>query len=280
MNLLLACILLFGLTSTAISAQTLVRLEVESESWLGRTPLDVAAEVTKRLREANIEVTDAPNAPLVRFSYAENPTRGYSPGLVPATLIRFEMDVRSVDQSHTVEVRSISAPLRGDNSEFPSAEELRQRSIATFKQDKSFLLVGHRVGTALGIESSFRELLADDEAGQMSWVQILLFSKLAWSGLNDDLFEQVLTLRARRSSPTDETARKQSEYFLKKNLIALQNSPSAPMKAPLLAIDILGEYGDRSSSQVLNDLMLNPQLAVSASSALQRIEARANASVP
>jgi hypothetical protein len=52
------------------------------------------------------------------------------------------------------------------------------------------------------------------------------------------------------------------------------------MKAPLLAIDILGEYGDRSSSQVLNDLMLNPQLAVSASSALQRIEARANASVP
>jgi hypothetical protein len=74
--------------------------------------------------------------------------------------------------------------------------------------------------------------------------------------------------------------RDQSQYFLKQNLMDLQGSASPSIRAAILAIYQLGEYGDRSSIQMLNDLMVNPQLAASAYTALRKIDARANAVTP
>lgn len=113
----------------------------------------------------------------------------------------------------------------------------------------------------------------------MSLYQMAL-NRLTWSSDVDDLCELSLVAVRGMSDRGARYVSDRAERFLKKNLSILQSATSNPMQAPLAAIDELAEYGDRSSSQVLNDLMANPHLAAPAYSALQRIEARANGIVP
>jgi hypothetical protein len=280
MKSILACILLFGLSATSVSAQTLVRLEVDSDSWLSPTPFDVGAEVTKRLREANIAVTDAPAAPLVHVSYVERPMQASKPGLPEATLINFRLNVRLDGATHVEEI-GVRAKTENDGTEFPSADELRLRAIQMLIETQRFALVGHQVGAVLGIEASFRALLVGEPASQPRWsLYQMVLNSLTWSSDVDDLCELSLVavrgMRYRGARYESDRA----ERFLKKNLSILQSATSNTMRAPLVAIDELAEYGDRSSSQVLNDLMANPHLAAPAYSALQRIEARANGIAP
>lgn len=268
--------MLIGLATTSIAAQTAVRLEVESESWLSPTPFDVGAEMTKRLREANIEVTDAPDAPLVRVSYIERPAQPEKPGVAPATLLSFGFKVTRLGGAHTEEI-SILAKTENDGTEFPSADALRLRAIQALVENPRFALVGHRVGAVLGIGASFRALFVGEPPSQPKWsLYAMLLDSLTWSSDLDDLFQ--LSLEAVRGSSDrgTEYVSDRAGRFLKKNLSILQSSASDTIRGPLAAIEELAEYGDRSSSQVLNDLMVNPQLAVPAYSALQRIEARAN----
>ena len=280
MKRILAGIVLFGLASTPISAQTLVRLEVESDSWLGATPFDVAAEVTKQLRAANIDLTNAPDAPLVHVSYVEKAMEAAKPGLPEATFINFRVSVR-LDGANHVEEIGARGKTETDSTEPPSADELRLRAIQTLTETQRFALVGHHIGAVLGVEASFRELFVREPASQPRWsLYQLLLERLTWSSDDDDLFELSLAAVRRMSDRGPQYVSDRAERFLKRNLSILQDSASNPMKAPLVAIDELAEYGNRSSSQVLNDLMVNPHLAAPAYSALQRIEARANGIVP
>jgi hypothetical protein len=280
MKRIFACILLFGFASTSISAQTVVRLEVDSDSWLSPTPFDVGAEVTKRLREANIEVTDSPDAPLVHFSYVERPMQASKPDLPPATHISFRLEAPSDDGNHVEEI-GIRAKTENDGTEFPSADELRLRAIQGLIDNQRFALVGHRVGAVLGIGASFRALFVGEPASQPRWsLYQMLLNSLTWSSDVDDLFQLSLVAVRGMSDRGAEYVSDRAERFLKRNLSILQSSASNTMRAPLVAIDELAEYGGQSSSQVLNDLMVNPQLAAPAYSALQRIEARANGIVP
>jgi hypothetical protein len=275
----LACILLFGLTSTSIYAQTVVRLEVDSDSWLSPTPFDVAAEVTKQLQAANIQISDAPDAPLVLVSYVETPMEASKPGLAQPTLIHFRVNVRSDGANHVEEI-SILPKTQNEGTEAPSADQLRLRAIERLTETQRFALVGHQVGAVLGVEASFRALLLEP-ASQPRWpLYQLLLERLTWSSDVDDLCALSLAAARRMSDRGPQYVRDRAQRFLKRNLSILQDSASNPMKAPLVAIDELAEYGDRSSSQVLNDLMINPHLAASSYSALQRIEARANGIVP
>jgi hypothetical protein len=276
MKRLLAGVLFFGLASTSISGQTLVRLEVESDSWLGVTPFDAVAEVTKRLREANIEITGAPDAPLVHLSYLEKPIEESQLGLPPVTLISFRLSVRSDTANHVEEI-STRAKTNNEGTELPSADDLRLRAIQGLIDNQRFALVGHRVGAVLGVSASYRALLAGEPASQPRWsLYQMILNDLPWSSDVDDLFQ--LSLSAVRGMSDRGTAyvSDRAERFLKKNLSVLQGSGSTAMQGPLLAINELAEYGEPSSSQVLNDLMVNPRLAAPAFSALQRIEARAN----
>jgi hypothetical protein len=273
MKPILACILLMGLATTSVSGQTVVRLEVESESWLSPTPFDVRAEVTKRLRDASIEVSDAADAPLVQVSYVERPALTNKPGEALATLLSFGFKVRRLDGARTDEEIGIHAETTRDGT----AEELRLRAIQALVDNKRFALLGHRVGAALGINASFRALVdAEPPSPYKTILYENLLNALSWSPDVDDLCQ--LSLEAVRgvSNRGAKYVSDRSERFLKRNLSVLQSSTSQTMRAPLLAIDVLSEYGERASSQVLNDLMVNPQLAGSAYNALQRIEARAN----
>jgi len=280
MKRILAGIVLFGLASTPISAQTLVRLEVESDSWLGATPFDVAAEVTKQLRAANIDLTNAPDAPLVHVSYVEKAMEPSKPGMPQATDISFRLNVRLEGASHT-EAIGVRAKTENEGTESPTADELRLRAIQELIANERLGLVGYRVGALLGNSASFRELFVREPASQPRWsLYQLLLERLTWSSDDDDLFELSLAAVRRMSDRGPQYVTDRAERFLKRNLSILQDSAPNPMKAPLVAIDELAEYGNRSSSQVLNDLMVNPHLAAPAYSALQRIEARANGIVP
>jgi hypothetical protein len=280
MKRLLACLLLFGLASTSISAQTVVRLEVESDSWLGATPFDVAAEVTKQLRTANIEVTNAPDAPLVHVSYLETAMEASTPGLPQATDISFRLNVRLDGTSH-MEAIGVRAKTGNEGTEAPTADELRLRAIQELIANERLGLVGYRVGALLGNSASFRALFVGEPASQPRWsLYQLLLERLTWSSDDDDLFELSLAAVRRMSDRGPQYVSDRAERFLKKNLSVLQGSASNAMQAPLVAIDELAEFGNRSSSQVLNDLMVNPHLAAPAYSALQRIEARAIGIVP
>jgi hypothetical protein len=280
MKLILSCILLFALATTSAYAQTAVRLEVESDSWLSPTPFDVGAEVTKRLRDAKIEVTDAPDAPMVHVSYVERPMQASNPGLPEATVISFRLNVRLVGATHVEEI-GVGAKAENDGTEFPSADELRLRAVQELIDNQRFALVGHQVGAALGIEGSFRALFVREPASQPRWsLYQMVLNSLTWSSDVDDLCELSLVAVRGMSDRGARYVSDRAERFLKKNLSILQSATSNPMKAPLAAIDELAEYGDRSSSQVLNDVMTNPHLAAPAYSALQRIEARANGIVP
>jgi hypothetical protein len=265
----------FGLASTSMSAQTLVRLEVESDSWLGSTPFDARAEVTKRLREANIEITGAAEAPLVHLSYLEKPMEPSRPGFPPATLVSFRLNVRSDDANHVEEISTRAKPENG--AEFPSADELRLRAVQALIDNQRFALVGHQVGALLGISASYRALLAGEPASQPRWsLYQMILNDLAWSSDVDDLCHLSLAAARRMIDRGPGYVSDRAERFLKKNLSILQASALAAMPGPLLAIDELAEYGEPSSNQVLNDLMVNPRLAAPAYNALQRIEARAN----
>src|SRR4029077_15063110 len=70
-------------------------LQVNPTSWLGATPIDLTPELTAKLRDANIEITDDSAAPLVTFTYEENGVPGCRPFLVPATEIEFDIAVRN-----------------------------------------------------------------------------------------------------------------------------------------------------------------------------------------
>ena len=139
------------------AAQTRVRLEVEIESWLAPTPFEAHKEFAAKLNEADVEVSDDLNAPVVHILYEETAGPGIWPKLVPATFIvlRLRVEDSTGDMDH--ETQNVRPTLNPKN--FPSAAELRVRAIDDFLQHESFRLVGHRVGAILGMESSFRPLL-------------------------------------------------------------------------------------------------------------------------
>src|SRR5438477_3399486 len=92
-----------------------VQMEVDVDSWLGDVPFDVASELTAKLRDANIEVTDRTDVPLVVFDYVEQAAPGYVPRLVPSTGINFRVDVKTErgscmaggrSEEHTSELQS------------------------------------------------------------------------------------------------------------------------------------------------------------------------------
>jgi hypothetical protein len=276
MKPVLACFFVLGIAAIPASAQTVVRLDVESETWLSPLVFDVGAEVAKRLRDANIQVTDALDAPLVQVSYVERRGEGNTAGSAPATLINFRFRVKSLDAGYVEEfgIRTDGGP------EVASADELRARATQTLVQNKRFALIGHRVGAALGLASSFRALLdAEDPSPYKTALYENVLNALSWSSDVDDLCQRSLEAVRDVSHRGPKYVSERAERFLKKNFGVLV-AASHPMRAPLLAIDEIAEYGDGSSSQVLIDLMVNPQLATSAYAALRQIDARANGTLP
>src|SRR4029077_15680021 len=126
-----------------------VRLEVEQDTWLPDSPINLKTELTARLKDANIDVTDRPDAPLVTFRYEERQARGYAPYLVPATVIEFKIEIKSDQGWGTfLGMPSVTAKLMKPGEEFPSAIELRSRSVDALKIDPIFSMAGHVVGAA------------------------------------------------------------------------------------------------------------------------------------
>ena len=136
-----------------------VQMEVDVDSWLGDVPFDVASELTAKLRDANIEVTDRTDVPLVVFDYVEEAAPGYVPRLVPSTRINFRVDVKT-ERGSCMAGGPISFQLPPPGDHFPSAVELRRMAIEAFRVDRRVLLAGHFVGACLGLKPSFRALMA------------------------------------------------------------------------------------------------------------------------
>lgn len=154
-----ACLVLFLSMSlpSGVAAQTAVRLQVQAESWLGRTPFPLEDELQSKLREANIDVVETPDVPLAVFKYHEwqdyvRLREGYG------TRIEFGIEVTTPDGSQG---------MLGENgfvfrSEEPlSTWQLREGSIEILKTQPIFAFAGHVVGVNLGLESSFRVLFSD-----------------------------------------------------------------------------------------------------------------------
>ncbi len=265
----IACLFIMAAVCPA-AAQTRVRLEVEAESWLEPTPFDALREFTAKLAEADVEIVDAPDVPVVRLFYEETAGPGYSPRLVPSTRISFNISVDGPNGVMFQKTRSgIGFPSRPPKN-FPSAAELRVLAIAEFRQFQDFNLLGHIVGAVLGRESSFRPLLAAREPDAM-YAQMLI-GKVPWSPSNDDVF-----VRAFRAIPirVDKLQVTVAETFLQKNLPAIQSAtPDTPVVSPLLAIVILEDYGERSATQVLSDLASHRVFGAAAVRALKSIEMR------
>ncbi len=255
------------LAASPVAAQVRVRLVVEVDTWLAPTPFEARKEFAATLNEADLEVTDDLDAPVVHILYEETAGPGIWPKLVPATNIVVSMRVEHSTGTLYESTCTVRPSLNPKN--FPSATELRVRAIDDFRQHESFRLMGHRVGAILGMESSFRPLLSDKEPDTL-FASMLLQSTL-WSASNDDLF--VRAFRAIRFN--DKSLVTLAKDFLQKNLAAIQAAASqAPIATPLLAILVLEDYGDTSATHVLTDLTSHPLYGESARKALGAIKAR------
>ncbi len=248
------------------AAQSQVRLEVEVESWLEPTPFEALKEFTAKLTEASIEVVDALDVPVVRLTYEEiSGPAAYWPKLVPTTNISFAIRIETSNGSIFEKTARVPQSLPPPKN-FPSAAELRVRAIDDFRRDQNFRLLGHIVGGVLGNESSFRPLLS--ERPDLTYAR-MLFTGVAWSPSNDDLF-----VRAFRAIPVQvsklQTAT--AEDYLRRNLPAIQVTTSGV--APVLAILILEDYGEPSAAQVLTDLGAHPLFGTAARKALTAVEGR------
>ena len=257
-----------------VGAQTFVRLQVATESWLGSTPLDVRAEVLARLHDANIEVTEAADAPLVSVWYEEEQANLQWPYLIPGTRISFETAITTKDGLSTHTSSNITGRAR-TNNEIVSAPALRQDAIDAFKLSPAVIMFGYQVGALLGLASSFEVLLARDKSPTWDFWVSMIFMRLAWSNETDDLFARVIERPVPISSGT------QSQYvirtmndFLRRNLQVLQSSASAGMRAPLSAIGLIEEYGNEESVPILKELIAHPILGEPAKAAVQQIEKR------
>jgi hypothetical protein len=249
------------------TAQTRVRLEVEVESWLDRTPFEAIREFTAKLNEAGIEVTEDVDAPVVNILYEETAGPGIWPRLVPATHIVLHLSVEDSTGSQFQSTRNVRPDLKPKH--FPSAAEWRVRAIDDFRQHESFRLLGHTVGAVLGVESSFRQLLSAQEPDSL--VASMLFQKLLWSPMNDDLF--VRGFRVLRFD--HKSVATIAQDFLQKNLPAIQAvASSTPIASPLLAILLLEDYGEPSATRVLTDLTTHPLFGTAARQARTVVEGR------
>jgi hypothetical protein len=277
MNILWFPLLLLVLFASPVSAQTAaVRLKINTESWLGTTPIDLMAEVIAKLREANIEVTDQFDAPLVTVNYVESAGPGYEPHLVPGTRIDFDISVTQRGRGF-YSSGSVSPRLEKHDDNFPSAAELRARTIEAFRSHETFSIAGHLVGVALGLESSFRNLIYGRVAHpRTTYPRASLFSGLQWTPENDDLFEEALKQIARSQPRSTEWL----ESFLQKQLPVIQMPDSPAMKSTLAAIAVLADYAGPSAVETLKIMagpVFDPPIADAAAHALEKITTRLSA---
>lgn len=257
----------------AYSQSASVRLQVHVESWLENTSLDVYSAIADRLAEAGIRVTDRSDAPFAEFTYTESPARGLSPRLVPATAIRLSLTMNNRGVQTFLTKRPIKANLQIDPRTFPSAYELRELAIEAFRKDPMFVMSGHLVGANLGLEASFRHLLADgaDEFTK-GYAERTVFRTLAWSPQNDDIFEKAL--HGLEGRPTALPA---VEAFLKSQLLAMRGATAPAWGSTLAAIRLLGRHGEVSAIEVLQLIAkadVNPAILVAADGAIADITAR------
>ena len=247
-----------------------VQMEVDVDSWLGDVPFDVASELTAKLRDANIEVTDRSDVPLVVFEYVEEAAPGYVPRLVPSTRIDFRVDVKT-DRGSCMAGGPISLQLPPPGDHFPSAVELRRMAFEAFRVDHRVLLAGHFVGACLGLEPSFRALMASP-ADRPS-AEMLIFSRLSWSPDVDDLFEQAINnFSARRPLSTTLL-----ETFLMKQMELIKTRNRAAVGSTLAALKGIGDRGSASAIPVLNAITSSdgdPAILAAANTALAQATAR------
>jgi hypothetical protein len=99
----------------------------------------------------------------------------------------------------------------------------------------------------------------------------MLFQKVLWSPMNDDLF--VRGFRVLRFD--HKSVATIAQDFLQKNLAAIQAVVSGtPIATPLLAILFLEDYGELSAIKVLTDLTPHPLFGTAARKAVTAIESR------
>jgi hypothetical protein len=263
----IACLFVCTIASPA-AAQTRVRLEVEVTSWLDPTPFEALKEFVAKLTDANIQVVDSPEVPLLRLAYAEiSGAPAYWPKLVPTTNISFTIRIETSNDNIFEKTARVPQSLAPPGDNFPSAAELRLRAIDDFRREQRFRLLGHIVGSVLGNEASFRPLLSAEQP-DMTYA-LMLLARVSWSPSNDDLF-----VRAFRSIPVQlskfQTA--SAEDYLRRNLPAIQETTSGV--APVLAILMLEDYGESSAARVLRDLGAHPLFGTAARKALTAVEGR------
>jgi hypothetical protein len=269
---LLVCVVL--MTPSELCAQVAVRLEVERDTWLSESPINLKAELTAKLKNANIVVTDRPDAPVVIFRYEERPARGYAPYLVPATVIVLNFEISSDKRRVFLGMPPVTAKLLKPGQEFPSAIELRSRSLEALKIDPMFSMAGHVVGAALGLEASFRALMSGEVAGpSQPTVSFLLFSALTWTPENDDLFDQAIQQMARSHVQSSVWI----EEFLLKQLPAFQQVDGPAPGSLFSSMAILGEFGTKSAIELVQSIRIvvkDPRVVELCEATLERMVAQ------
>jgi hypothetical protein len=228
-----------------------VRLEVDQNTWLPNTPIDLRAELTAKLKDAHIDVTDRADVPLVVFRYEEQQTRGYAPYLVPGTTIacKFEIDKGAGQRSYIL-MPSVTAKLLRPGQDFPDASELRSRSVEALKIDPMFSVAGHVVGAVLGLEPSFRAL--NEVPAARPTVHFLLFlgRVLPWTPENDDIFDRAIQQMAGIQTTGS------IERFLFEHLLTFQQINGPTPMSVLSSMAILGEVGGRSAAELVRSIEL------------------------
>jgi hypothetical protein len=272
---LLAVFCSVGVATSAPAQTPAVRLQVWVDSWLDTTPIDVRAEVSARLHNAGIEVTEDPSAPIVTIDYVEEAAAPpYYPRLVPSTRIKIGIEIRDAGGSRGLSSFGFNVwpnfpPPPRDH--FPSAVELRSTAIEALRLHRSFLTLGHLVGAYLGLEASLRELMTMQETEMIA--EMLLFDRLAWSPTTDDLFERAIRgMETRRGLLAAATL----ERFLEKQTDSVR-SPDSPIGAFLAVLEALGERGGSSSVDVVKRFVStekNPLIIAAAQAAVDRIAER------
>ena len=246
-----------------VAAQTAaVRLQVQVESWLGSTPLQLEDELRSKLHEANIDVVETHDVPLAVFRYHEWRDLRYPQGY--GTVIDFDIEVRTPDGNSQHGERG----FRFEPQEPMTTEQLREGSIETFKEEPVFVNAGHIVGASLGLEASFRVLFSVPWGRQIGL--LYMFDRLAWSPQNDDLSDQAVLyvgLLWRSGSHWLD------QYLEKQRL--MMSGPA--FQSSLSAIIVLKAIGTASSIPVLESIAASsadPRLIEAATSAVEAIKAR------
>src|SRR5258706_2292276 len=254
-----------------LCAQAAVRLEVEQETWLPDSPINLKADLTAKLKNANIDVTDRIDAPIVIFRYEERPARGYAPYLVPSTVIQFKFEIKSDKGQVFLGMPPVTAKLLKAGQEFPDAIELRSRSLEALKIDPMFAMAGHVVGAVLGSELSFRALMSSEVA--QSTVRFLLFNTLKWTPANDDLFDQAIYQMALSHVQSSVWV----EEFLRKQLPAFQHIDGPAPASLFSSIAVLEEVGTKSAIELVQSIRIvvkDSRVVEACDATLERVAAR------